>query len=377
MYNAARNGLGWILFLCIGWHSLPVQAAPSRPFVRPAPEQTQLDALRKRTLVIATKLSPPFSMKNKEGKWEGISIALWEHIAKKLKLKYTFQEATLSDMLKQTAQGKIDVAVASLTITPERESVLDFTHPFYSTGLGIAVNHDQQSTKKSVMGTLFTWKYMRLFVVLMGLLIFSGILVWWFEHKANPDEFGGHISHGIGAGVWWSVVTMTTVGYGDKSPRTFFGRILAIIWIFAGLILVSSFTATLTAIHTVSQLESKIKGPKDLYRMRVATVKQSTSSRYLKRKLIPARRYDNISKAIKAVVTKQADAIVYDAPLLQYLGHHQFDGMLKVLKPTFERQDYGIALPEQSPLREPINRELLQFIQSRQWRTLLKRYLGQ
>jgi hypothetical protein len=71
-------------------------------------------------------------------------------------------------------------------------------------------------------------------------------MVWLFERKLNPAHFGGNTLQGIGSGFWFSAVTMTTVGYGDKHPKTTGGRIVSLIWMFTAVILVSLFTATIT-----------------------------------------------------------------------------------------------------------------------------------
>ena len=63
----------------------------------------------------------------------------------------------------------------------------------------------------------------------MGALTVVGGLIWLAERKANPDEFPGGVA-GLGNGMWFAIVTMTTVGYGDRSPKTTVGRLLSAVW---------------------------------------------------------------------------------------------------------------------------------------------------
>src|SRR5699024_11276476 len=63
--------------------------------------------------------------------------------------------------------------------------------------------------------------------VLLFILAVVGSLLWAAEHKVNPEEFSSDPLPGIGDGVWCAIVTMTTTGYGDLSPRTLGGRIIA------------------------------------------------------------------------------------------------------------------------------------------------------
>jgi ABC-type amino acid transport substrate-binding protein len=71
-----------------------------------------------------------------------------------------------------------------------------------------------------------------------------------------------------------------------------------------------------------------------------------------------------------------ADAVVYDAPILRYLVLQGQGDRLKVLPGSFEPQDYGIAFPPGSKLREPVNRELLDLLREPLWQDILYHYLG-
>ncbi len=329
-----------------------------------------------KTLIVGTKEAPPFAMKASDGSWTGISVDLWRKIADQLNLPFEFRETDLRGLLDGIVDGSLDVAVAALTVTPEREQLFDFTHPFYTTGLGIASMSKQQNPWVAVLKRFFSAAFFKVVASLSVLLLAVGILVWWFERKKNSRQFGGGSAKGIGSGFWWSAVTMTTVGYGDKAPVTVGGRIVALVWMFAGIIMISGFTAAITSSLTVTKLESPIQGPEDLPTVRVGTMGDSTSEAYLRENRISFRVYQQPEDGLDAIVGGEIDAFVYDAPILRYLVHENFQGELQVLPRTFLHQAYGIALPEGSPLREPINRVLLQEIEKAAWQDTLYRYLG-
>lgn len=328
-----------------------------------------------RPLIIGIKEAPPFVIKNADGTWSGISIDLWRNIAAELHRDYEFRELDLSGLLQGVQDGSLDAAVAALTVTPEREATIDFTHPFHTSGLGIAV-----ATRKGrwlgVLRTFFSWTFLKIVLGLFTLLLVVGTFVWLLERRHNREQFGGKMGKGLGDGLWWSAVTMTTVGYGDKAPRTPGGRLVAVIWMFASIILISGFTAALASVLTTAGLESQIRGPESLPHVRVATVKGTTSEEYLRRNRIRYRAYDSPDAALKAVETGRADAAVYDAPILRYLVKEPRDVALHVLPRKFERQDYAIGLPSGSKLREEINRILLQEVINPNWEYKLSKYLG-
>ena len=56
-------------------------------------------------------------------------------------------------------------------------------------------------------------------VLMLALLVFQSSLVYYFEREAQPDKYGS-----IPEAMWWGIVTLTTVGYGDVTPVTLWGR---------------------------------------------------------------------------------------------------------------------------------------------------------
>jgi voltage-gated potassium channel len=68
------------------------------------------------------------------------------------------------------------------------------------------------------------------------LVFFSGTIIYEAEREVQPEMFTKYSD-----GIWWSIVTLTTVGYGDKYPITFTGRLTACITMIVGLGLFGSF----------------------------------------------------------------------------------------------------------------------------------------
>jgi len=339
--------------------------------------QSQSSESAKTKLIVGTKHVPPFAIKDTSGSWSGISIELWTMVASDLDLEYEFRELSLEEMLDSLEKGSIDVATAALTITAKRELTMDFTHPFHTSGLGIAVSSKNKAGWLAVMERFLSFTFLKVLLALAIVLFIAGLLVWFFEHKNNVEEFGAKLPGGLGAGFWWSAVTMTTVGYGDKSPKTLGGRLVAIVWMFTSVIIISSFTAAIASSLTVTQLELKVRGPKDLPKVRVASVRGSTSDAYLTSQRITFDRLDSAIEGLKAVEAGKLDAMVYDAPVLRYLISNDLNGTLRVLPQTFERQYYAIGLPQGSELRERINRVLVQRISQPEWQGILQKYLGE
>ncbi len=97
-------------------------------------------------------------------------------------------------------------------------------------------------------------------LIIFVLLLLSSFLVWRFEA-------GGTSSLSIGSfweGIWWAVVTVATVGYGDKVPLTPYGRIVGIALIITGFTLLSVFTGLIASLF----VEDRLKGAKGLKQLK-------------------------------------------------------------------------------------------------------------
>jgi len=330
--------------------------------------------LQNEALVIATRHAPPFAIKTQDG-WTGITIELVRRIAERRGFSYELREMGLEEMLEAVAKGEVDAAAAALTVTAEREERLDFTHPFYTSGLGIAVPRRSELTWLSILKGVASSAFLEAAGALLGVLTLVGVLMWMVEHRRNR-QFSKRALDGVGAGIWWSAVTMTTVGYGDKAPVTLPGRILGLIWMFASIIVISGFTAAIATSLTIGQLDTAVSGIDDLYGKRVFTAESSTSAAYLDGKLIRYEGLPSASDALDRLAAGEADAVVYDLPILRHLVSERNAGKVRVLPNLLVRQDYGIALPSGSPLREPFSREILRIIQTPEWSSMLEGYLG-
>ncbi len=336
------------------------------------------------TLVVGTRDVPPFAMLNEVSQWEGISIDLLRDVKAELEnasgheIKIEFKVLTLAEMLDAVANSEVDLVAAALTMNYGREKRMDFTHPFHTSGLGIAIGAKQRrSGWTGIVNAVLSTTFIRIVVGLFLAMLISAFAIYLFERNSNSEHFDHGWLKGIAAGMWWAAVTLTTVGYGDKVPKSLGGRLIALVWMFAGLFIIAGFTAAVTSALTLTELRAKVNGPADLPRIKVATVEGSTSADYLRSRHIMFARHPDVDSALASLVADKCDAVVYDAPILRYQTFRKYSGEAIVLQNTFERQNYAFALPSDSPLREPINQVLLRKTSSPSWDEILASYFGQ
>ena len=131
---------------------------------------------------------------------------------------------------------------------------------------------------------------------------------------------------GIFEACWWAASTLATQA--GTMPRALLARVVAIIWMFASVIFVAYFTASVTSNLTLQQLHGDINGPDDLQSKMTASLAGSTAVEYLRQHNISVQEFETFDAAVDAVQTGHAEALVYDAPTLMYYA--AYDGRSKV-----------------------------------------------
>jgi polar amino acid transport system substrate-binding protein len=319
--------------------------------------------------------SPPFSYQAPDGTWNGLAVDLWRLVADEMKVDYQLQPMDHSELLHSVSSGAADIAIGPITMTADRMQLVDFSVPYFVTGLGLAVPH-KSSRLEVLLTNMLSSTFLKVISTLFLILLVVGGFFWLFERHRNPEEFGGRHLHGLGSGLWLAVVTMTTVGYGDKSPRTLGGRATAVVWMFISILLISTFTGTVASLLTADRIEPRIHGPDDLYRARVVTVADSGAAALLEGQRVAARQVATVDEAVQMLVTGAADAAAIDRVLLTYYLRQHRDLPVALVGGTFFPEPYGFAMPRGAPYRRSVDEAVLRSIESSQWQKILFQHLG-
>ncbi|MFM7062599.1 MAG: transporter substrate-binding domain-containing protein [Actinomycetes bacterium] len=301
-----------------------------------------------RTLRVAVRNIPPFDIR-RGNRWSGYSIELWRSMAEVLKLNYDFVPVeTVGDQLAAVVDGRADLAIGAISITAEREAAVDFSQPIFDSGLQIAVPSEAPSPSIAALFSRAVLKaLLAVILFIVALIVVMGHIMWLIERRRN-DNFPHTYFKGVEAGMWWAIVTLTTVGYGDKTAKTRAGRSVSIVWMVLGVVVLAQITAVVTSAATVERLKSDITSATDLNGKTVVTVRGTVAEKFVVREGISAKLVDDISTAEQQLLDGEADAIVYDSPVLRYWAENEANGQVQVVGPLFDPQGYGIALPHNS-----------------------------
>jgi ABC-type amino acid transport substrate-binding protein len=326
-------------------------------------------------LTVGVYEEPPWAMKAADGGWRGLSVDLWKWMAEDLNVQYRFVEAGPNAILEAVSEGRMDLAAGPFAATMERQRILDFTHTYIDASVGIAARRSSERDRwLAVVEALSTPTAIRLYVGVVLLAFLAGTLVWLLERRHNP-MFSGRGARGAGSGFWWAWVTTVGVGYGDKVPVTFVGRLIGLVWMFVSLILITSLTAFVTAKLAFAQF-GQISGLSSLHNAVSGAVKGSAATELLRRDQIPHRLYDSAPQALEALLAGDVRAVVYGTAALRYLADRDPQKRIEVLPAAVERTGLAFPLPDGSALRTPLNESLRGIMDQPRWQDLQDLYFA-
>jgi polar amino acid transport system substrate-binding protein len=337
----------------------------------PSPSQAQPDSLR-----VATRIVKPFVFED-AGNLTGFSIDLWQEVAILLGTRTDYvMKPTVADLLSTVKSGESDLAISAISITEDRERDFDFSQPMFDAGLQILVPSQGSSggigrILDVVLGPEFLPV---LLFVLFGTLL-AGNVVWFAERRRPDGVFTGRSYFpGILDAIFWAVSALATQA--EMWPKSSVARLTSAVWMFVSVVFIAVFTASVTSSLTVAQLRTDIQGPDDLAGKRVATVRGSTSAQFLSQRNIATTELDTIDDAMRALERGDEDAVVYDAPVLQYYASHEGKGKVDVVGSVFRKESYGILFPTESSLRKPVNEALLRLRENGTYERLQTKWFG-
>lgn len=355
-----------LIALAAGWSAVPPAAAQ---------EAGQDD----QPLEVVIKPLVPFVIVQGD-QYTGFSIDLWQEIARRMNrdYEYLFVE-TVTEQLEAVEQSQADLAITGISITKAREETIDFSLPYFEAGLQVmtrTVSAQGLTTPTAILGVLVASpEFLTLLVSLVVVILLMAHVFWLVERRRNP-EFPQPYVRGVWEGIWYTVVTMVTVGYGDRTARSALGRLIAMVWMFLSLFLVASFTANITSQLTVNRFLGAIQGPEDLPGQAIATVEGSTAAQYLEAQRLPYSGVQAIEDAYELLESGEVDALVYDSPVLLYYARGAGQGRVQVVGEVFEPQDYGIAFPTGSHERELVNQALLDVVEDGTYNQIYARWFS-
>ncbi|GJM87240.1 hypothetical protein PR202_ga03175 [Eleusine coracana subsp. coracana] len=259
-------------------------------------------------------------------------------------------------------QQKADAVVGDVAITVGRMAVVDFTLPFTESGWSMVVAMQSQTSTSM----FFFMKPLTpgLWVVSLAAFIFTGFVIWVIEHRINP-EFRGTPMQQFGTIFHYAFSTLVFAH--RENVQSNLSKFLMVIWVFAVLILTSSYTASLTTMLTVQKLNPSVTDISDLLNngdyvgyqegsfVAEELVKMNFDPSKLRSYSTPDEYADALSKGSdNGGVTAVFDEVPYLKLFLsQYCDGYTMTG------PIYKGTGLGFVFPNGSPMVQEVSRAIV------------------
>lgn len=285
----------------------------------------------------------------------------------------------VAEVLDAVRRGEADLALGAIALTSQREQTFDFSHPILLAGLQIMVPAADQQTRqpgREILNRILQPDLLKLTGIVALLMLFPAHVLWYFERN-NAESMIEHAAYipGIFEALWWTVLAL--VGQAEDMPEGPVGKLVAVFWVFVGIIYLTYFTAGLTADLALQEIQGNIQTLSDLQNRPVALVADEGALEYLTdQNLRQITRFAQPEAAYAALKAQTVEAMIAPRPLLLYFAAAEPEARFQLVGTPFLDQFYAIAMPEGSPYRTPINQAILTLRENGTYAEIHRQWFG-
>uniref|UniRef100_A0A6N2KDK0 Glutamate receptor n=1 Tax=Salix viminalis TaxID=40686 RepID=A0A6N2KDK0_SALVM len=274
---------------------------------------------------------------------------------------------------------KYDAVVGDTTIVSNRSLYVDFTLPYMESGVSMIVPVTENNKKSAwIFLKPLTWD---LWVTSFCFFIFIGFVVWVLEHRINED-FRGPPSNYIGTSFWFSFSTMI-FAHRERVVNNL-SRFVLIIWCFVVLILTQSYTASLTSLLTVKQLQPEVTDVNDLIKRGeyVGYHEGSFVAGILlelgfdNSKLVMYNSFEKCDELFSKGSGNGGISAAFDEAPYMKLFLSKYCSKYTMIEPTFKTAGFGFVFPKGSPLAPDVSRAILNLIDDDNMKQIEDKWFG-
>ncbi|XP_044051876.1 glutamate receptor ionotropic, delta-2 isoform X1 [Siniperca chuatsi] len=352
-------------------------------------------------LRVVTVLEEPFVMVSenvlgKPKKYQGFSIDVLDALSNYLGFKYEIYVAPdhkygslqpdglWNGLMGELVFKRADVGLSALTITPERESVVDFTTRYMDYSVGVLLRKAERTVDMFACLAPFD---LSLWACIAGTVLLVGILVYLLNWLNPPRLPMGSVSSTTLYNSMWFVYGSFVQQGGEVPYTTLATRMMMGVWWMFALIVISSYTANLAAFLTITRIENSIQSLQDLSKqtdLPYGTVLDSAVYDQVRSKSMnPFERdpmYSQMWRMINRTgggdnnVEESKEGIrkvkygrfgfVWDAAVLEYVANNDEDCSFYSVSNNAPDRGYGIAMQHGSPYRDIFSQRILELQQN-------------
>ncbi|XP_078322835.1 glutamate receptor-like [Crassostrea virginica] len=320
--------------------------------------------------------------------FQGFCIDLAQKVAEKINMTYDIclvqdglygselPNKSWNGIIGELLDKKAHMAVAPVTITSDRERVVDFTKPFLSLGISIMIKKpaDKAAHIFSFMEPLSSEIWMCILFAYVGVSVVLFLVSRFSPAEWKVDSTNITNDFTISNSLWYALGAFMQQGC-DISPSAVSGRLVGSVWWFFTLIIISSYTANLAAFLTVDRMNTPINSVEDLAKqtkIQYGTLKEgATFSFFNKSRFALYERMFAYMNSVPDVFVKSSDqgkqkvrnskgfyAFLMESTTIEYTNLRLPCDTMKIGS-NLDSKGYGIATPPNSILKDSLTLAVL------------------
>lgn len=301
-----------------------------------------------RLSVVVSEIEPCVNVSD-TGQLSGFSIDLWAAVARQMGVEYDITHKPFEEKMSLITNGNADVAIGCISATSQRQRIMEFSMPVANGGL-LAVSTTDESTFPA-----FSKQSKKMLLVLLCLVVAFAHLMWWSEKGKNT--INDRYFPGIFEAIWFSVVTMSTVGYGDIAPKRWLGKISALLIILTGVTAFGVIFGQFASDAVSEEAGYTVTSVQDLRAYKVAVGTGSAAESYLKSNGVKVQSFNRMSEAYSQLTKGKVQLIVHDAVAMRVLVQRHKE--LAIASPVMNHHFYSFAMKNDSRWRKSIDEAIL------------------
>jgi len=271
------------------------------------------------------------------GQWTGDSVAFFRMCAESANLRYQLVPFdTMHATIEAVQNHTIDLVATGLSVTPERESYMDFTRSFAQSGVSIVVRVDRAPPLLTIARQVKDSHLPRMMCALLVISLLMAMLVAWIERRKNPEQFGGSWMESLGQSLWWSVTTMTTVGYGDRVPKSFIGRLIGVMWTLLAFVLMTVLAGVIASELTISRFLPMFRSIDQVRSLVCGVVSDAAAETVARERGLNLQAFPDIETMLASLENRKVDAAVVDTASMRGFMHQGLYRDLAMLPDALE-----------------------------------------
>lgn len=343
-----------------------------------------------KTIKVGVAQYQPYAFKDPiTDEWSGFSVEVFKLVAESSGWQIEWVEGTVAESMKRLELGHIDTYANGIFVTTKMKELhptWEFSTSFWLSGMSVLVKHQPPA----IIPIIFNSHVICMLGYLALFLLLAGTVMWLLERDPTTSSalskngdmvIPNDMIPGILTGAWFTMATMTTVGYGDITPKTWPGRFVALLLTISSLFVVGMFTAEITTAVVMSEMEQDaIKNWHELDHMHIGVVSGSMPYEFMTDRAHSksiVHEYDNVREAAEAMMADPlliATVGLSDSLAYQSTHNPNLVGHVRVAGFPFRQHTMAFPVPDKKDYASAASAAIIQLQSDQRLDNLVEGY---